>query len=235
MEAAKAEVDSLTNTPAGLGRSRDPMRAARRSAHIGGMEKILSQHRWDRLPVNTFARLYHYVDGRELILHAARVAGSGRVQMSETVLLGETEWRDAFNEADVAFAVYVPAWKHLTIGDTIRSLRRMVPWADVEIAFGNRRYSPHTLQPGAGTAVLSLQPIEHFQRPVTARDVVALLSSPAVHDGGGTLYPTDGTRLSVMLDSVELVVTEVRQEGESAVITATLPGDCAEPMAQLVG
>lgn len=184
------------------------------------MEKILSQHRWDRLPVNTFSRLYHYVDGREQILHAVRVAGSGRQQLGETVLLGEVQWRDAFNEADAAFALHVPAVEHLTIGETVRSLHRMVLWADVEISCGNRRYRPLDLRPGAGTAVLELQPIKCLERPVSVRTLVNRLSSPVVQASGDTLYPADTTRLSVVLDGIEMAVTEVRQEGESALIVA---------------
>lgn len=184
------------------------------------MEKILSQHRWNRLPVNTFARLYQYVDGRELILHVVRVAGPGRKQTGSTALLGETEWRDAFNEADVAFALHVPAEVHLTIGDVLQSLRRMAPWAEVEIACGTRRYMPLSLKAGEDTAVLDMQPLDPTDRPVTTRHIVNHLSVPAVGDHGGTMYPTGGTLLSVVLDGVELAVTEVRQEGESAIIIA---------------
>lgn len=198
------------------------MSVAARSAHIGCMEKILSQHRWDRLPVNTFARLYQYVDGKELIMHVVRVAGPGRQQLGDAALLGETEWRDAFNEADVAFALHIPAVENLSIGDVYRSLRKLTPWAEVEIACGTHRYMPLSLEAGEdGAAVLGMQPMNYTGRPVTTRTLTERLSVLDVRDPEGAVHPVTATdRLTVVLDGVALAVTEVRQEGESAIIIA---------------
>ncbi|MCC3292926.1 hypothetical protein [Arthrobacter sp. zg-Y1110] len=72
------------------------------------MEKILSQHRWNQLPVNSYARLTYCGPEGDRHSYVTRVRAETGPAAGENLSLGGAAWRDAFNDADVAYALYVP-------------------------------------------------------------------------------------------------------------------------------
>ena len=73
------------------------------------MEKILSQTRWNQLPVHSYTRLTTCGPEGYTDTYVTRVDRETGPAEGEHLSLGGAAWRDAFNDSDVAYALYIPS------------------------------------------------------------------------------------------------------------------------------
>ncbi|MGK3708716.1 hypothetical protein [Arthrobacter sp. IK3] len=72
------------------------------------MKSILTQDEWDRLPVNTYARLTASGPEGYTDTYVTRVYRETGPAEGEHLSLGGQAWRDAFQKSDITYALYIP-------------------------------------------------------------------------------------------------------------------------------
>lgn len=197
------------------------------------MEKILSQHAWDRLPVNTYARLTRFINGVEHFVFATRITEDVMRKEGNYFFLGPAAWREMFNDCDVAHTLYVPAGRSIDVSELTAVLRKFVPTAVIQVAGGHRRFRPGNFgATAAGELLLLGTAVEETYNELTVKEFTDRLDRTMGLPLGSGASISQGTLIAVEADRHIWRVTGVRQEGESAVIVTDLvteDPDLAEP------
>lgn len=187
------------------------------------MEKILSQHAWDRLPVNTYARLTRFVKGVEHSIFATRISEDVMRKEGNYFFLGPEAWRTMFNDSDVAHTLYVPAGRTIDVSELTAALGKFVPTADVQVACGHRRFRPGSFgATDTGELLLLGTALAEVFNELTVKEFTSRLDRTMGLPLNDEFTASQGTLVSVAADGHRWRVTGVRQEGEAAVIVTDL-------------
>lgn len=190
---------------------------------MAGMEKILSQHAWDRLPVNTYARLTRFINGVEHFIFATRITEDVMRKEGNYFFLGPAAWREMFNDCDVAHTLYVPAGRSIDVSELAAALRKFVPTASVQVACGHRRFRPDSFgATAAGELLLLGTALAEAFNERTVKEFTSRLDRTMGVSLNSGVSASQGTLVAVAADGHLWRVTGVRQEGESAVIVTDL-------------
>lgn len=197
------------------------------------MEKILSQHAWDRLPVNTFARLTRFINGVEHFVFATRIAEDLMRKEGNYFFLGSAAWREMFNDCDVAHTLYVPAGRTIDVSELTAALRKFVPTAAVQVSCGHRRFRPDSFgATDTGELLLLGTALAETFNELTVKEFLDRLDGAMGLTLSNGFRASQGTLVSASADEHTWRVTGVRQEGETAVIVTdmvTEEPELAEP------